>query len=326
MKVLVSVSLLWMPVGAAAQARPLVTIGGESGVEFGSIVDAVSMKGRIIVLDKNAPHLRLLNEDGRLLQTAGRGGSGPGEFRIPWSLAVDSTSKTVFVVDPANARVTEYALEDTLGLKRTIATSIRNLRALCVLRGRFFGSTLSTTHLLDELEVRDGRLVSRRPLGKVQSNHPLAAHPLVGWRTGDGPVFCDGAGYVWMTSSLLGDIHRVDVESGSQQSQTIRDFQPILLQSGSGGTLTMSVPASGWYERVSSLLPTSNGVRVVLSLHGRGDSLAGYQAVDISSDLRTHSQRVRTQWRQVALAARGVICVVNDPAPTMAIFGGRGCP
>jgi hypothetical protein len=129
-----------------------------------------------------------------------------------------------------------------------------------------------------------------------------------------------------MTSRVLGEIHRIAIESEAQQSQIIRDFHPIRLQPGNSGGLTMSLPESGWYEQVSSLLPTPAGVRVVLSRFIRGDSLAGYHTVDIASDLQTQTQRYRAQWRQVGLAARGAIGIVNDPAPTLAIFSGRGCP
>ena len=175
LKRLIVSALLLVPTDAIAQAQPLVTIGGDgSAGELGEILDVVVASRRLLVLDKHAPHVRVFDETGRLRQTTGRSGSGPGEFRVPVAISIDSAKHAVFVVDIANARVTEYTLEDTLRLANTIPTSVVNLRDVCVLRGRFFGISSSKTHLLDELEMREGRLVQRRSLGKPQSSHPLA--------------------------------------------------------------------------------------------------------------------------------------------------------
>jgi hypothetical protein len=309
-----------------AQAQPLVTIGGERGIELGVILDAVAISGRLVILDRNAPHLRLLSESGQLLQTTGRRGSGPGEFAVPWTLSLDSAAKVVFVVDPANARITEYALDDTLRLTRTIPTNVVNLRDLCVLRGRYFGNSGSRTQLLDELEVREGRLVSRRPLGKPQSGHPLAVHPLVVGRSSEGPLLCDGSGSIWVASRYLGEVHRVNLDGETQETVAVREFHGIRLTAGSAASLTFSTPDDGWYEEISGLLPLKSGVRVVLTQFSRGGSVRGYQFADVSLDLKSQTPRRAANWQEMTATGRGAVCVVNDPVPTLTVFSGTRCP
>ena len=325
MRCLIAV-LLCAPIHAFAQAQPVVTIGGDRGVELGVILDVAVGSGRVLVLDKNAPHIRVFDETGRLLQTTGRRGSGPGEFVVPFTVSYDSSTKSAFVTDPANARVTEYVLEDTLRLTRTIPTSVVNLRDVCVVKGRFFGISSSRTQLLDELEVRDGRLVSRRGVGKPQSTHPLASHPMVVGRTSDGPLLCDDSGFIWAASKVLGVIHRVSIDGDNQQTLPIQGFHPIRLQPGNGGSLVFSMPEEGWYEQISALLPTPTGVRVVLSRLNREEAIDGFQFVDVTSDLKTQGPRVSARWREIGATARGAVCAVNDPVPTVAIFAGPRCP
>ena len=280
----------------------------------------------MVVLDKNAPHIRLFDENGRLLQTTGRSGAGPGEFAFPFTVTFDSSARSVLVADPANARVTEYTLDDTLRLTRTIPTSVVNLRDICMVKGRFFGISSSKTHLLDELEVRDGRLVSRRGVGKPQAPHPLATHPMVVGRTSDGPLLCDDSGFIWTSSRVLGVIHRVSIDGDAQQTLQLQDFQPIRLQPGNGGSLVFSIPEEGWYEQISSLHRTSTGVRVVPSRFNRAESITGFQSVDVTSDVKAQGPRVAARWREIGATTRGTVCAVNDPVPTVAIFSSARCP
>jgi len=325
MKQLIFVTLLCAPMGAMAQSQALITIGGDRGIELGEIRDVGAWSRRLVILDKNAPHLRVVDETGRLRQTTGRSGSGPGEFAVPVALSFDSATNSVFVVDQANARVTEYVLDDTLRLSKTIPTSVVNLRDLCVLRGRYFGNSGSRTQLLDELELSEGRLVPRRPLGKPQSGHPLAAHPLVVGRSSEGPLLCDGSGFIWVASRYLGEVHRVSLDGGTQETVVVRDFHGIQLTAGSGGSLTFSAP-DGWYEEVSALLPLRAGVRVVVTRSTRDGSVSGYQFVDVASDLQSQTPRIAANWIETAATSRGVVCVSNDPIPTVSVFSGTRCP
>src|SRR5688572_22442337 len=97
MKLLRAIVALHVAVASsAAQRQPVVTVGGErSAIELGTILDAVALPNRLLILDKNAPHLRLVDESGQLRQTLGRRGSGPGEYSVPSAVAFDSASSRV---------------------------------------------------------------------------------------------------------------------------------------------------------------------------------------------------------------------------------------
>lgn len=95
--------------GTVATLEPEVQIGVLEGDEhemFGSVwAIAADTAGRMYVLDRQANALRVFDADGRFVNTWGRKGAGPGEFRSPdGGLAVLSDGRVV-VRDPGNARL-----------------------------------------------------------------------------------------------------------------------------------------------------------------------------------------------------------------------------
>jgi hypothetical protein len=313
-------------VSSAAQLQPVVTVGGgRSTVELGTILDVVALPSHFLILDKNAPHLRLVDQNGQLRQTVGRAGSGPGEYLVPSAVAFDSAANRVLVVDRANARVTEYHVGDTLRLGRTLPTNVVNLLDVCVSKGKLFGISGSKTTLLEELEIQDGRLVSKRGLGKPRSSHPLANHPMVVGRSSWGPLYCDPSGFVWIASKVLGDVHRVNIGTGEHQTVAVRDFHPIRLQAEAGGALSFSAP-DGWYEEISGVVTTSSGLRVVLTSLNRDGSVREYQFLDLASDLSSQGSRIASKWRQIDGSSRRAVCIVDDPVPMVTVFNGGRCP
>ena len=313
---------------AQGQSQPLMTVGGERsvGAEFGEILDVAILPRQFVVLDKNVPHLRLISRDGRLLQTIGRSGSGPGEFVAPFSVTYAPTTGTLYVVDPANSRVVEYTVGDTLRLTRNLSTSIVNLRDVCVLGTRMFGISQNPTHLLDELVVADGRLESIRTLGRPQTKHPLGTHPMVIGRASGGSIECDEiSGSVWVASRWLGELHRVSLEDGSQTLVSITGFHPIRLTAGSGSSLTFSTPPEGFYEEVASVLVNGPSLRVNLVRRNRDGETSGFQFTDANArGLQT--PLVPASWQHVGVSESNAVCVRNDPYPTLAVFSGSRCP
>lgn len=82
---------------------PIVTRG--SVPVFGRIADAKIMSDdRVVVVDESDPRVWYLDADSRVVATAGRNGSGPGEFRLPERL-VRMDDSTLGVIDRPNARL-----------------------------------------------------------------------------------------------------------------------------------------------------------------------------------------------------------------------------
>lgn len=110
---------------------------------FGSIQNlAVTTQGQMIVLDGEATHLKILEPDGTLLDTLGRQGGGPGEFRRPRMVDV-ARGDSVYVFDIQLDRLTVFTPPPSSGLARTVAitSDVGNLTQVQVLEdglaGRF---------------------------------------------------------------------------------------------------------------------------------------------------------------------------------------------
>lgn len=79
-----------------------------SGHQFGEIAGiAVAPDGRMYVLDRDEPRVRVFDASGRLMLGFGRRGQGPGELEAPF--AVDVLPDSSFrVVDIRTSRITHY--------------------------------------------------------------------------------------------------------------------------------------------------------------------------------------------------------------------------
>ena len=94
---------------------PVFLVGEMEGppeLSFGNIrALAVGPGGKIHLLDSQGPALRVYGADGAYLQTVGRPGSGPGEYRQPdGGLAVLSDGR-ILLRDPGNQRISVYSPE-----------------------------------------------------------------------------------------------------------------------------------------------------------------------------------------------------------------------
>lgn len=313
---------------SGAQASPAVTIGGERnlGAELSAVRDLAVLPRMLVVLERSGPHIKVFDHSGRLLQTLGRTGSGPGEFRAPFAVTYDSAKVQLYVVDPANARVTEYEVGDTLRLGRTIATDIVNLVDLCVLSGDLFGLTRSGTEMLHQLAISGNLLTTQRSFGARRTGHPLATHSILQSYVSEGPLLCDNAtGTIYVASRLLGELHILTAATGTQQTFAIRDFRPIRFEARAGGGLSLGLPEAGFYEGLIGLAPAPNGVSVVISRYEKGDEIAAYERLDVSRS-GTQGSRQPQQWQHIDVTGSMVVCLASNPYPTIAFFRARTCP
>jgi hypothetical protein len=97
--------------------------------------------GRIYVLDRREPHLRVFDQNGAYIRTIGRKGQGPGEFTIPLSVSI--TRQNELVVDDLRSRLAFFSLEGefkkniqvaTIGLLRIDIDSEGNLYGINIVR------------------------------------------------------------------------------------------------------------------------------------------------------------------------------------------------
>lgn len=111
---------------------------------------------RVLVLERGQPFLKVLSLDGRLLQSTGRRGGGPGEFQAPTALAYNRGRRELVVLDAASRRASVYSYRDTLVFQRTYAVDVAAEDA-CYMGSRLFVMALEHNRLLHELQPQGQR-------------------------------------------------------------------------------------------------------------------------------------------------------------------------
>lgn len=173
-------------------------VGGSDdrgGISFGGIADvAVDPSGRIWVVDFRRRQVHVLDKVGRAVAVVGRSGDGPGEFRLPFQVAV-AKDGSAYVFDQYQARITQFGPD--LKFRRSFLLqpmlAARDMVALdssLVISGidRNLGGITSTIH---EVHRIDGRPLHR--YGKLLP----ARSPDIAREVGAGPMAVGKDGVVW---------------------------------------------------------------------------------------------------------------------------------
>jgi DNA-binding beta-propeller fold protein YncE len=87
--------------------RKGVTGDNESKDAFNGMADvAVAKNGDVLIADGEGPNTRVvrLSKDGKFLNWWGGAGTGPGQFNVPHSIAVDGKGR-IYVADRSNNRI-----------------------------------------------------------------------------------------------------------------------------------------------------------------------------------------------------------------------------
>lgn len=122
----------FLPNGAVGQnvdpvrlrGLPSLTIGGVAESRADYMFESISglflgADGRLFVADPKVDRVRVYSPDGVLLHSFGESGEGPGDFRYPCCLNVDSSGR-LWVRDAGLSRYTIYSNGDTPRVLRTL--------------------------------------------------------------------------------------------------------------------------------------------------------------------------------------------------------------
>ena len=153
---------------------PTVSIGvldGPVAETFGQIEDiAVDGEGKIYVLDYLAREIRVFSDGGRHLQTVGRQGGGPGEFREPSALTV-GPGAALHVAD-ATGRITIYRLADTLEYAGSFRIDF-SARDLCAVGGYLFVAGYFQGHVIHKFQITGDTSELVASFGESTAQPPL---------------------------------------------------------------------------------------------------------------------------------------------------------
>ena len=315
---------------AQERAAEPVSIGGakSSGAVLEMPRSILVARDRIIVIEKSAPFFKVFDFRGRLLQTTGRFGAGPGEYRLAAASIVDTAHSQILVFDTPLGRVTRLSLRDTLEFVSSQSLSLQ-VESACFLGSRLFASVLTAEGMIHELSGVGPELRVARSFGVARANHALTGNSLFQNYLADGHLSCDEAtGRVVLASKLTGYVHQFEVRTGTQVTVPIESFQPIVFGIIGNG-LQLATPPSRSYEEVLAVRRTST--ELVLDLgrtsdehNGAGD-YAGYREVRLGGSAQKASARL-TRWRFVGAANRRAVCYTTRPEPEIIIAAGPTCP
>jgi hypothetical protein len=329
----VSVLLLPLLLTAApllAQGAPRWTIGGEDDVQtqLGRYVGVVTTPRHIVVLERDAPFVKVFTHDGRLVQELGRRGAGPGEFGAPSSITFDARGSRLLVVDASNARVSIYPLADTLLPPRLLGLDDVGVRTICPVGERMFAVVRNAPTIVRELRESGGRLVGGPAFGQTRTAHPLGSHPMIRSRASEGPVLCNGgSSQLIVASRLLGEVHTVDLGAQTQLTHPIAQFQPMYI-AVDNNSMTVG-DGKVEFHVVAAVVRWGDEVLAVAELFqpqptGPAEP-SGYRISTVRAGVPA-ALGAKRAWRPLALLPSGALCARNDPAPAIALFAGQVCP
>lgn len=313
----------------AAQVAPVWTLGGEDGVgtDLGAQAQFVRLPAHLLVLERDAPFLKLATLDGRIRQQIGRFGGGPGEFRRPTAAYFDAARRELFVVDGVALRVSVYSVGDSLTFSRSLVAPEPGLEGMCVLRGRWFGLVRNSSTMLRELTVQKERVAVKRAFAEPKSLHPLASVPALR-NEASGSLACDEQrGELLVLSHTLGEVHRIDPSGRRHTVHAIPGF--IAMPFGTkDGMLFAEIRQGEAHDNVADVVAVPNDFVVVVAratATPQGRRIDGYFARSVGDQTVSGSPALGA-WGLVGMIGAQALCKQEDPVPTLAMFSGPRCP
>lgn len=170
--------------GGTARLVPEVTVGVLDGAPeemFGNVnAVATDPEGRIYVMDRQVPTVRVFDADGTYLRSLGRDGNGPGELAQPDGGLTILSDGRIAVRDPGNARMQLFGTD---GSEAGSWPVIRGGFSTGSPTWRIAGDTLLTPVLMEaEADVTEWSMGLQliAPDGTVVDTLPV---PVVDWET-----------------------------------------------------------------------------------------------------------------------------------------------
>jgi hypothetical protein len=199
---------------------------------------SVGRDSSFVILDRNAPFLWLLSPAGRLVRRIGANGSGPGEFRMP--LAMGRRADSIWVWDPAVARLTVFSDAGTLGRSVALPSSgqatlladgrvtVHTTRGYGTAGG--VGQTRLQVRLVNRASANMGPVLFEAAYGYKVLEYRRGDGTTVGMQPfEDGPLFTacsDGSGFIYVdrqvTAGGAGTFGVTRIEPGGARRYSVR--------------------------------------------------------------------------------------------------------
>jgi hypothetical protein len=332
--VLVAAALFLAAASANAQTgvRPDIVIGGENSreTELGVFSAVVILPQYLVVLEGDAPFIKLFDHRGFLVQSIGRKGDGPGEFRAATAAAYDAAKRELVVVDRLARRLSRFAVGDSLAFVSAYVTPVNEMRGVCVVDAKTYVSGTLGDSLIHELAVEGNRMVVRRSLGTRRSTHKLADHPIYRRQVGWGHMSCDARSqrifYV-----ALGDLHTIDIRSGEHSVVAMPNFTQRIFEATGPQRMTALLPPGGVWHDALAVMPLAGAAVVTIGTRDQAGGtspegvLTSFAQVTMTAT-GIETARTSHRWQPIGTSGRYAVCAVLDPVPTIGYFSRGACP
>ena len=118
---------VWGGTARLVEEASIGVVDGADEYMLGNVASICAHNGRILVVDRQVPVVRMYNYEGDFLRNIGRQGGGPGEYDGPTSIRVSPVDGTIFLRDGSRGRLNVYDSEgesiDTWPLRSGFMTS-----------------------------------------------------------------------------------------------------------------------------------------------------------------------------------------------------------
>ena len=315
-----------------APANAVTRIGGGADdvvqLERPAAIRFVTSTRIIIVEERSAPFIRLLTRDGKLVQTLGRMGAGPSEFRYVSAVAIDSAGRMA-IFDPALRRVTYFQLKDTLAFVESKTTPFQ-VTAACYLGAQLWAHGDATNDgVVHRLSERGATLTVEQSAGTMKIGHPLDGmrlfrHPVV-----SGPVACNTAtGEVLAATEGLGLIQITNAVTGASRIEQVGGFQPLLYEAAERGGLLTKQNEKSVNDQIVSVISAARSTRVIIGQVGKGGRGNGDYVRTWETEFGKPSPRPALRQVTAETDRRGefALCYSEQDYPSVLVVRAPRCP
>lgn len=254
-------------------AAVVARIGSEDGDAanvFGDMVAAAIVDdSTIAIIDGTASEVRLFSRTGRHLQTFGRAGAGPGEFRGAAAL-VRAPDGALIVADARRMLQYFYPTGRGFEYRRSLPLPVAVL-SMCFLGNTLFinGSSFDDAKIIRVLD-QDGAVV--RAFGEVYRS----GNALINYQVGQGRLACDPERQLvyHLTGSLLGEVRAFRPTGEEVWRVRVSDFRTNQVQEQSGGGVQVVQSPTGSHAAGSILRFPGRGILAQWTLRTRAQMAA----------------------------------------------------
>lgn len=323
-------ALLFMLLGSIplrAQSEPILRLGGErdaAGDLFSRITDvALDPRDRVLILDDADNRIVVVGLDGRLRQTLGRRGAGPGEFAAPTAIVVTASGQLA-VADAANSRLTLYdaSAADSVRFIRTASMPVRAYDA-CAIGERIFMLADDGRHVIHEFALGASGVRRVRSFGMLRTGDSKQDDPRFRVMLTQGHLACaPGGEIVAFVAEQIGQVWTFSDDGRELAHITLAPFTGIGIDLTENGVRYVWPESDAIAQAKSLEILGAQSLRVglVRLKRGKGESVTDryeFRTLDLSGKV------VATQMGSGRFVARSkslTACVTDDVVPELRVY------